>query len=94
MLFYCRMESQGEESEDVEMKEEENKEVEPQPEVFEQQKRVEQPAPAKDKKMLSVEERMKEFRDMMLERSVSADYMRFIFSNQVFSYAIGHTAIL
>lgn len=52
-----------------------------QPEIVEQQKPVEQPAPVsqvtrattpKDKKMMSLEERMKEFRDMLLERSVSA----------------------
>lgn len=76
--MYCRIESQGQETEDVEMK---DVEVAIQPEVFEQQKPVEQPAPVpqpvktttsatRDKKMLSLDERMKEFRDMMLERSV------------------------
>lgn len=52
-----------------------------QPEIVEPQKPVEQPAPVsqvtrattpKDKKMMSLDERMKEFRDMLLERSVSA----------------------
>ena len=71
--------------EDVEMKDEEPKEVAPlQPEIFEQQKQVEQPAPvfqstrttpAKDKRMLPLDDRMKEFRDMLLERSVSAQCM-------------------
>ena len=78
--MYCRIESQGQETtEDVEMK---DIEVAIQPEVFEQHKPVEQPAPVvsqpaktttsakRDKKMLSVDERMTEFRDMMLERSV------------------------
>lgn len=79
-MFCRRMESQGEEMEDVEMKEEEPKEAPViQAEVFEQQKTVEQPAPViqptrttpvQDKKMLPLDDRMKEFRDMMLERSV------------------------
>lgn len=76
-----RMEGQPEEVEDVEMR---NEEIIKQPDIFEEQKPLEQPAavshPAKttvaaapkDKKMLSLDERMKEFRDMMLERSVSA----------------------
>ena len=75
------MESQPEEAEDVEMR---NEEIINQPNIFEEQKPLEQPAvvsqPAKttaaaaaapkDKKMLALDERMKEFRDMMLERSV------------------------
>ena len=86
MFFYLRIESQGQETEDVEMK---DVEVAIQPEVFEQQKPVEQPAPVpqpvkttasatRDKKMLSLDERMKEFRDMMLERSVglSLNYLK------------------
>lgn len=82
MILWFRTESQGEKLEDVEMKTVEVVETTPvQPEIVEQQKPVEQPAPVsqvtrattpKDKKMMSLEERMKEFRDMLLERSVSA----------------------
>lgn len=82
MILWYRTESQGEKLEDVEMKTVEVVEASPvQPEIVEPQKPVEQPAPVsqvtrattpKDKKMMSLEERMKEFRDMLLERSVSA----------------------
>ena len=90
--MYLRIESQGQETEDVEMK---DVEVAIQPEVFEQQKPVEQPAPVpqpvktttsatRDKKMLSLDERMKEFRDMMLERSVglSLNYLKTYLSSK------------
>ena len=92
LCLYGRIESQGQETEDVEMK---DVEVAIQPEVFEQQKPVEQPAPVpqpvkittsatRDKKMLSLDERMKEFRDMMLERSVglSLNYLKFYPSSE------------
>lgn len=82
MILWYRTESQGEKLEDFEMKTVEVVEASPvQPEIVEPQKPVEQPAPVsqvtrattpKDKKMMSLEERMKEFRDMLLERSVSA----------------------
>ncbi len=64
------------------MTDQETKEEMPLPKHFEQQEPVEQPAPVvqtmkktvppvKEKKtMLSLEDRMKEFRDMMLERGV------------------------
>lgn len=67
----------------MQMTDQETKEEMPQPEHFEQEEPVEQPAPVvqimkktvpvKEKKtMLSLEDRMKEFRDMMLERGVGA----------------------
>ena len=65
----------------MQMTDQEIKEEMPQPEHFEQQEPVEQPVvvvqttktiPVKEKKtMLALEDRMKEFRDMMLERGVS-----------------------
>ncbi|KAL9982359.1 hypothetical protein ACROYT_G004391 [Oculina patagonica] len=75
--------SQSEEIHDVQMTDQETKEEMPQPEHFEQPEPVQPPAPVvqttknvrpvKEKKtMLSLEDRMKEFRDMMLERGVSA----------------------
>lgn len=77
-----RTASQSEEIHDVQMIDTETKEEMLQPEHVEQQEIVEQPVvvmqpvkniPVKEKKtMLSLDDRMKEFRDMMLERGVSA----------------------
>lgn len=80
-----RMENQGDETSEAKLEDDEIVPVEP--EVAEQQNSVEQPAAvtvqqplkttslttaAKDKKMMTLDERMSEFRDMLLERSVSA----------------------
>lgn len=81
-----RMENQGDETSEAKLEDDEIVPVEP--EVAEQQSSVEQPAAvttaqqplkttslmtaAKDKKMMTLDERMTEFRDMLLERSVSA----------------------
>ena len=79
------MENQGDETSEAKLEDDEIVPVEP--EVAEQQSSVEQPAAvttvqqplkttslmtaAKDKKMMTLDERMTEFRDMLLERSVS-----------------------
>ena len=81
---FPRMENQGDETSEAKLEDDEIVPVEP--EVAEQQSSVEQPAAvtvqqplkttslttaAKDKKMMTLDERMSEFRDMLLERSVS-----------------------
>ena len=82
---FPRMENQGDETSEAKLEDDEIVPVEP--EVAEQQSSVEQPAAvttaqqplkttslttaAKDKKMMTLDERMTEFRDMLLERSVS-----------------------